>query len=120
MATAMRDGAAQLSVSDSGTGLGHCDILNLSLGPVDLTLLGLQVRLNNCDDPAGPVTVDVFAVPGPGNLLGNLLCGLSGLLDNNANIAAVPEPATWALMILGFGLLGTALRRRQLWAAVPV
>jgi hypothetical protein len=25
---------------------------------------------------------------------------------------AVPEPATWALMILGFGLAGTTLRRR--------
>jgi hypothetical protein len=26
----------------------------------------------------------------------------------------VPEPATWALMILGFGLTGAALRRRRL------
>lgn len=25
---------------------------------------------------------------------------------------AVPEPATWAMMILGFGLVGTSLRRR--------
>jgi hypothetical protein len=25
---------------------------------------------------------------------------------------AVPEPATWAMMILGFGLVGGALRRR--------
>lgn len=27
-------------------------------------------------------------------------------------IAAVPEPATWAMMILGFGVVGSALRRR--------
>lgn len=26
---------------------------------------------------------------------------------------AVPEPATWALMLAGFGLIGAALRRRQ-------
>jgi len=26
---------------------------------------------------------------------------------------SVPEPATWAMMIAGFGLTGTALRRRQ-------
>lgn len=30
---------------------------------------------------------------------------------------AVPEPASWALMISGFGLLGTALRRRRLLPA---
>lgn len=27
-------------------------------------------------------------------------------------VAAVPEPATWALMILGFGVVGYAMRRR--------
>jgi hypothetical protein len=30
--------------------------------------------------------------------------------------AGVPEPATWMTMILGFGLLGTALRRRRVLA----
>ena len=30
-----------------------------------------------------------------------------------AATAAVPEPATWGLMIAGFGLVGAAMRRRQ-------
>lgn len=51
-----------------------CPILNLDLGPLDLNLLGLQVDL-------APVVLDVTAVPGAGNLLGNLLCAVSGLLD---------------------------------------
>ncbi len=34
-------------------------------------------------------------------------------------VAAVPEPATWAVMIVGFGMAGTMLRRRQR-ALVPV
>jgi hypothetical protein len=50
----------------------ECAILNLELGPVDLTVLGLNVHLDDCDD--GPVTVDITAVKG--QLLGNLLCGL--------------------------------------------
>ncbi len=32
-------------------------------------------------------------------------------------VAAVPEPATWAMMILGFGGIGAALRRRRLQGA---
>jgi hypothetical protein len=66
---------------------GACDILDLSLGPVDLTLLGLNVHLDNCNN--GPVTIDVTAQPGPGNLLGNLLCGLTHVLDSNANLGAL-------------------------------
>jgi len=30
-----------------------------------------------------------------------------------ASVAAVPEPATWGLMILGFGLVGTGMRGRR-------
>jgi hypothetical protein len=63
------------------------NILHLAVGPVDLNLLGLVVHLDDCDD--GPVTVDITAVPGPGNLLGNLLANLSHLLDSNAAAPAV-------------------------------
>jgi len=77
------------AVSGGGHGHGHGhanaapagNILHLSVGPVDLTLLGLNVHLDNCDN--GPVTVDIGAQPGPGNLLGNLLSGITHLLDHN-------------------------------------
>ncbi len=36
---------------------------------------------------------------------------------NVSTLAGVPEPATWALMILGFGAVGSAMRRRQSAAA---
>lgn len=32
---------------------------------------------------------------------------------DNAVTGAVPEPATWAMMLLGFGGMGVALRRRK-------
>jgi len=34
-----------------------------------------------------------------------------------SRVGAVPEPATWLMMIAGFGLVGTASRRRRLLAA---
>jgi len=63
------------------------NILNLSLGPVDLNLLGLDVHLDNCD--GGPVTVDVAAVAGPGNLLGNLLTSVAHLLNSATDPGAL-------------------------------
>jgi hypothetical protein len=38
-------------------------------------------------------------------------------LTGSLSLPAVPEPATWGLMILGFGLAGGSLRRRRALAA---
>jgi len=54
---------------------GSCQILDLTLGPLDLDLLGLVVHLDT-------VHLNITAQQGPGNLLGNLLCAVAGLLDN--------------------------------------
>ena len=36
-----------------------------------------------------------------------------GVFLDNISVAAVPEPATWAMLILGLGLTGVMLRRRS-------
>jgi hypothetical protein len=57
---------------------GSCQILDLVLGPLDLDLLGLQVHLDQ-------VHLNITAQQGSGNLLGNLLCAVAGLLDSPTN-----------------------------------
>lgn len=59
-----------------------CQILNLTIRPVDLNLLGLRIRTSRID-------LRIEGVPGPGNLLGNLLCAITGILDPNA-LASTP------------------------------
>ena len=57
-----------------------CEILNLVLGPLHLDVLGLVIDLNQ-------VVLTITAEQGPGNLLGNLLCAVAGLLDGPAPLA---------------------------------
>jgi len=75
--------AVGASTPTAQQGPASCPILNLSLGPVDLNLLGLLVHLDNC--AAGPVVVTITAIPSTeagGGLLGDLLCSLANLLNN--------------------------------------
>lgn len=72
-----------------------CDILFLDLGPIFLDVLGLQVDLSQ-------IVLDINAVPGAGNLLGNLLCAITGLLDNPGGTTN----AIAGLLDRIFGLLG--------------
>ncbi len=49
------------------------------------------------------------------------LTGMSAPVDFTASFfQGVPEPATWALMILGFGGIGATMRRRVKHAPAPV
>ena len=54
-----------------------CPILSLTLGPLNLNILGLDVTLNQ-------VVLNITAIPGPGNLLGNLLCDVANLLNGGS------------------------------------
>jgi hypothetical protein len=70
-----------------------CQILNLTLQPIDLNLLGVRLRTSRID-------LRLEGVPGAGNLLGNLLCGITGILDPQAATPATPSVLTQVLNAL--------------------
>ena len=72
-ATLPASGAMSPLASSSAT----CPVLHLTLGPLDLNLLGLTVHLNQ-------VVLNIDAQSGPGNLLGNLLCSVANLLNSGS------------------------------------
>jgi len=61
---------------------GSCTILDLTLGPLHLNLLGLVVDLNQ-------VHLTITGQTGPGNLLGNLLCGLANALNGGGGLGGL-------------------------------
>jgi hypothetical protein len=68
-------------------------ILELTLGPLHLDLLGLVVDLSQVD-------LDITAVPGEGNLLGNLLCSIAGLLDQGGSLDRIVRELNRVLVLL--------------------
>ena len=74
--------AAGTAAAQDAQLLATCEVLDLVLGPLDLNLLGLVVHLDQ-------VHLIINAESGPGNLLGNLLCALFGLLDGPGLIPGI-------------------------------
>jgi hypothetical protein len=71
-----------------------CSVLNLTLGPLNLNLLGLVVTLNQ-------VHLTITAVPGAGNLLGNLLCDITNLLNTGGGLSTLSALLNSLLAALG-------------------
>jgi hypothetical protein len=71
-----------------------CQVLNLVLGPLHLDLLGLVIDLNQ-------VHLLITAVQAPGNLLGNLLCAITHLLDGTPAAGGLAALLNAILALLG-------------------
>lgn len=80
-------------VSTAVAATGSCTVLDLTLGPLHLDLLGLVVDLN-------AVHLTITAQQGPGNLLGNLLCAVANLLNGGLNLNGVTALLNQILGIL--------------------
>lgn len=79
---------------------------------------GAAVRKFECDTNAGPLRMCLHTLA---NNVGGFRIGDNIGLNNSvdfeklifvASAGTVPEPASWAMMLAGFGLLGMAARRR--------
>lgn len=91
------EGTTDGNVASSSAALAPCDVLFLQLGPLDLDLLGLVVHLDQ-------VTLNIDAQAGGGNLLGNLLCTITGLLDPLAflqNLAQIADLLNQVIALIG-------------------
>jgi hypothetical protein len=80
--TAAPSGARANAAFPPSPGAGACNVLNLVLGPLDLNVLGLLVHLDT-------VTLNIVAQSGAGQLLGNLLCAVAGLLDGGGPLSGL-------------------------------
>jgi hypothetical protein len=99
--------------------------LQLALAGVAGSTVGVLVGVNYTPvalfglDASTIATNGIDYVSIQGGLIGATPFTLSGInfqLTGGAGtftLSAVPEAATWAMMILGFGAVGTALRRRS-------
>lgn len=92
-----RDGSVLGTISNLGLGI---EFLGLGVSDGTARIAGVGLRLTGAE-PAG------FAID-------NLRFGTAGQVV----IPAVPEPASWAMMIGGFGVMGAAVRYRRREAKV--
>ncbi len=116
---------------------GFTNLTDLAFGP-DGNLYALSIDTNNIITPGGSGAIYRVSSSGMSENIFSGLVGATGLtfgsdgalyVTNFSNsiegglgqvirVSEVPEPATWAMMLLGFGALGTVGRRRRAKVAV--
>lgn len=87
----------------AASGLASISIANLASGDLFRTL---SVTFTTTTDSAYKLQLGALGGDDIGPIVDNL------------TVSAVPEPATWGLMLVGFGLMGAAVRRRNVRTSV--
>ena len=110
----------EFTIGANGLGSGSFSTSNVS---IQTTLSNIMVSFDN-----GMMSYNVPIMNGLGSLSGIPIAAgtlntltVSGVGGGNASYGgnltfaanAVPEPAAWALMLLGFGAMGMMIRRRK-------
>ena len=94
------------------------DVLANDLTTVLFSFTGIDAAVNPNGNQANPITNPLATLTFSGadiSLVGGLrLTSSQNAFEvDNLSVAGVPEPASWAMMLAGFGMIGGALRRRS-------
>jgi len=93
------------TISSIGSGVSNIDFSSVTLNgtPYSTVTTGFSEfrRIIRLPVDAGNQTIQVMGVSGG-----------DGSYDGTLSFTAVPEPATWTMLILGMGAIGFAMRRR--------
>jgi hypothetical protein len=100
--TVQKDGSAKIGATSLAPG-------SVMIGGNALSLIVPLSLLPSTGWDAGHYAFNIW--PRSGTVGG--LATISDFAPNNSDLSAAPEPAAWAMMVSGFGLIGTALRGRR-------
>jgi len=84
-----------------------------------ITGTGILSPINLLADPGNTDLTELYTLTNLGLTAGDFTLTVEGTRGNSTEFGghvdatAVPEPATWGMMLLGFGALGWQLRRRR-------
>jgi len=99
--------------SSSGNAKNGLDILDLSLFNADgLVLKGSQLSTGKTDQwelSSAPLAAGTYFL----QVTGTVLSKAAGAYTGSATVSAVPEPATYGMLLGGLGLVGAVAARRQ-------
>ncbi len=90
---------------------GGGEFLDISFAASNLSSLSIFGRTDCCND-RDVYNVTIFNAGGD-TLYSGQLSAVGQTATVTFDAATVPEPASWALMVVGFGLVGFATRRRS-------
>ena len=89
-----------------------------------ITGTGILSPINLLADPGNTDLMELYTLTSLGLTAGNFTLTVQGTrgatpeFGGHVDATAVPEPATWAMMLLGFGAIGFAARRSRKKAAL--
>jgi hypothetical protein len=112
------DDQFQFTLPLDGTGSGS---VSTSFSSPQTQIIITNVIINGVSYSAEAAAMGITGIPVTGNVLntievigqttsGNVIATLSGTATFSAS---VPEPASWAMMLVGMGAIGFAARRRR-------